>query len=90
MSNDTRSPASSTAPATPSASAANPASREQANPDKPAVETAPDRWGDWCAGTFVFGIIGGCFALFAADLSLPVGGIAAVLSGTIGLLFSDG
>ena len=44
---------------------------------------------DWVTAAVVFGILGGCIALWLADLSLVTGMVAAVFSGLIGVLFAD-
>ena len=44
---------------------------------------------DWLTAAVVFGILGGCIALWLADLSLVTGMVAAIFSGLIGVLFAD-
>ena len=44
---------------------------------------------DWMTAAVVFGILGGCIALWLADLSLVTGIVAAVFSGLVGVLFAD-
>jgi len=44
---------------------------------------------DWLTAGVVFGILGGCLALWIGDLSLVAGTAAAVFSGVAGILFAD-
>ncbi len=64
------------------------APRAERVPDAP--ETRPGAAADdWVTAAVVFGIIGGCCALWVADLSLVTGMLAAVFSGLLGVLFAD-
>ena len=56
-------------------------------PARPAADAHDDA--DWITAAVVFAILGGCGALWMADLSLISGGLAAVLSGVAGALFAD-
>jgi hypothetical protein len=66
---------------------------EGAVPAEPRHEEARPRTGasadDWVTAAVVFGILGGCVALWIADLSLVPGMVAALFSGLIGVLFAD-
>ena len=44
---------------------------------------------DWVTAAVVFAILGGCVALWVADLSLVTGGLAAMASAVFGVLFAD-
>jgi hypothetical protein len=48
-----------------------------------------DEGGEWLTCAVIFGILGGCLALWFGDLSLVTGSLAALLSGLAGVLFSE-
>ena len=54
-----------------------------------AKSAAAAELGDWLTAAFVFAILGGCVALWLADLSLVAGAVAALASGAFGVLFAD-
>ena len=58
-------------------------------PSQPAARRSGASADDWVTAAVVFGILGGCIALWLADLSLVTGMVAAVFCGLIGVLFAD-
>ena len=71
-----------------------PTPRPTADSQSPAD---PDRDDDACGplcdlltAAVIFAILGGLFALWAADLSLATGGLAALAAGAGGVLFAKG
>lgn len=60
------------------------------SPPAPAHRDAPaDEGGEWLTCAVIFGILGGCLALWFGELSLVTGSLAALLSGLAGMLFSE-
>jgi hypothetical protein len=87
MSATTSTPSSRTAPAAVVDDAlAQPSQLEQEISTKRRAGASAD---DWITAAVVFGILGGCIALWMADLSLVTGSLAAVFSGLMGILFAD-
>ena len=86
MSATTATTSSRTAPAADIHDALAPSQLEQEVSSRRRPGSSAD---DWVTAAVVFGILGGCFALWMADLSLVTGSLAAVFSGLMGILFAE-